>query len=172
MSPFNKIDTTLSQQQIDGIQAGIDMIKANLDPQFNLTDKERTDLPNIANARYPYAKRAIEQHGPNNAQIAGGAFYGTLAEAQNDMTFYDQMNPFILQLRQLVEIFVDTQHVSGHEVWKWVLDFYDSAQRASNSNVPGSDAVVEDLKTIFDRPNQGGDEPNPDEPGNEPQPGA
>ena len=160
---FNKIDTTLTQEQIDGIQAGIDMIKKNLDPQFNLTDKEKTDLPNIANARYPFSKRAIEQHGPANQKIVDGTFFGPLNEAQNDMTFFDQMQPFIGQLRQLVEIFVDTQHVGGSESWAWFGDFYDSAVRASKSNVPGADAVVEDLKTIFDRPNQGGDDPLPEE---------
>lgn len=163
MSPFNKIDIILTQAQMDGIQDGIAMIKENLSPQFNLTKKERGELPNIANARYPYGKRAIEQHGPNNPKIVEGTFYGTLAGAQNDMTFYDQMNPFKLQLLQLVEIFTDTQHVAGHEVWEWVGDFYNSAQRAAESNVPGSDAVVDDLKTIFDRPNQGGDDPNPDD---------
>lgn len=172
MSPFNKINATLTQQQIDGIQAGIDMIKENLTPQHNLTDKEKTDLPNIANARYPFAKRAIEQHGPANAQIVAGTHFGPLPEAQTDMTFFDQMQPFIGQLRQLVEIFVDTQHVAGSELWAWFRDFYDSAVRASKSNVPGSDAVVEDLKPIFDRPNQGGDEPMPGEEGNEPGPGA
>ena len=161
MSPFNKIDTVLTQLQIDGIQAGIDMIKENMQPQHNLTDKEKTDLPNIANARYPYAKRAIEQHGPANPQIVAGTHYGPLGEAQNDMTFFDQTNPFKLQLLQLVEIFTDTQHVAGSEIWAWFRDFYDSAVRASKSNVPGSDAVVEDIKPIFDRPNQGGDDPMP-----------
>lgn len=170
MSPFNKINSILTQEQIDGIQAGIDMIKENLSPQHNLTDKEKTDLPNIANARYPFAKRAIEQHGPNNPKIVAGTYYATLPEAQNDMTFFEQMQPFIGQLRQLVEIFVDTQHAGGSEAWAWFRDFYDSAVRASKSNVPGADAVVKDLKPIFDRPNQGGDEPMPETTGNEPQP--
>lgn len=165
----NHIDILLTQQQLDGIQDGIDMIKENLVPQFNLTDAERGSMPNIGNERYPFAKRAIEQHGPANPQITAGAFYSTLAEAQNDMGFFDQVQPFINQLRQVLEIFVDTQHVAGHEGWKWFLDFYDAAVRASESNVPGADAVVEDLKPIFDRlPGDAQDDPLEEDPGVEP----
>lgn len=152
--PFNKIDVVLTQQQIDDIQAGIDMIKENLPVQVNLTNKEKTDLPNIADERHPYVQRAIEQHAPANAQITAGAFYGPLAEAQNDFTFFDQMQPFLGQLAQLAEIFEDTQHAAGSEAWAWFRSFYGSAQNAAENNVPGADAVVNDLKAIFE--DQGG----------------
>ena len=163
--PFNKIDITLTPQQITGIQDGLDMIKENLPVQFNLTKKERTDLPNIGDERYPYVKRAIENHAPANAQIVAGVFAGTLAEATNDLTFYDQMEPFIGQLLQVVEIFQDTQQVAGSEAYTWLRAFYASAQLAAANQVPGSDAVVDDLKTLFDN-----EAPAPGEPGVEIQP--
>lgn len=130
--------------------------------QFNLTKGERGSVPNISNERYPYVMRAIKNHGPNNPILAAGVAglgVGTLTEAGNDLTFYDQMEPFILQLLQLVEIYRDTQQVAGGEAFNWMSELYDYSKSAAKNQVPGADAVVDDLKTLFE--GQGNTGPQP-----------
>ena len=105
--PFNKIDNVLTDEQKESISDALDVLTNtdNMPVQFNLTKKERTDLPNIADERYPYVKRAIENHAPANPKIVAGVFAGTLAQATTDLSFYDQMEPLIGRLKQIIEIY-------------------------------------------------------------------
>lgn len=98
--PFSKINITLSAVQFAALQAAISALRnpANMPVQFNLTKDERTSLANINNNRYPYVMRAIKNHGPNNPNLVSG-FAGTQAEATSDLTFYDQIENFIGQLK-------------------------------------------------------------------------
>lgn len=154
--PFTNINFIFTAAQIAAIQAALNVLKSpvNMPVQFNLTKEERTSVPNISNDRYPYVQRTIKNHAPNNPVLTAGAVglgAGTLAEADNDLTFYDQMEPFILQIMQILEIYRDTQQVGGGEAYKWMRIFYKYSQQAAANNVPGSDAVVDDLKTLFDK---------------------
>lgn len=153
--PFSKINITLTAAQVTAIQAAINALKnpANLPVQFNLTKEERGSLQNINNMRYPYVQRAIKNHGPNNANLVSG-FAGTQAEAANDLVFYDQVEPFIGQLLQVLEIYQDTQQVAGSEAYTWTRVLYNTAQDAAANLVPGADAVVDDLAPLFE--GQGG----------------
>jgi hypothetical protein len=158
--PFSKINTTFTPAQLAAIDAAIAEILANLPAQFNLNKDERTALPNISDERYPYAKRGIQIHGPNNPNLVSG-FAGTQAEATNDLTFFDQSETVIQRLRQVIEIVTDTQQVAGSEAYAWLRELYRMAQGAAANQVPGSDAVVDDLKTLFEGQGTAGEEPNP-----------
>ena len=158
--PFNKINITLTAAQITSIQTAIHALKstANLPAQFNLTKAERRTLPNINSSRYPYVQRAIKNHGTNNAVLANGVAglgAGTLTEAANDLTFYDQMENIIGQLMQIVEIYQDTQQVAGSEAYLWTRAFYNMAKSAAENHVPGSDAVADDLASMFEKATSG-----------------
>ena len=149
--PFSKINITLTAAQLTAIQAAITALRApaNMPAQFNLTKEERKTLPNISDQRYPYVQRAIKNHGPANANLVTG-FAGTLTEADNDLTFYDQVENIIGQLKQIVEIYEDTQQVAGSEAYAWTRALYNIAKEAAANQVPGSDAVVDDLGTMFE----------------------
>lgn len=154
--PFSKINITLTPAQVQAIQKAINELKnpANMPVQFNLTKKERTSLPNISNERYPYVQRSVQIHGPNNPGFVSGDA-GTQAEATNDLTYYDQVENFIQQLTQALEIYTDTQQVAGSEAFVWMRNLYGTAQLKAANQVPGADTVVDDLKPLFDKENTG-----------------
>jgi len=147
--PFNKINQTFTPTQQNNINDAIDVILANLPVKFNLTVDERGKLQNISDERYPYAKRGIEIHGPNNPAMVSG-YAGTQAEATNDMVFYDQSEVVIQKLLKVIEIVTDTQHVAGSEAYEWLRELYAAAQRAAVGQVPGADSVVTDLAPLFE----------------------
>ncbi|MBI4947924.1 MAG: hypothetical protein HY840_16155 [Bacteroidetes bacterium] len=150
--PFSKINITLTAAQLTAIQTAITALKApaNLPAQFNLTKDERTGLSNINNSRYPYVQRAVKNHAVANPGLVSG-FAGTLAEATNDFSFFDQMENFIGQLKQIVEIYEDTQQVAGSEAYVWTRELYRNAKAAAENQVPGADAVVDDLAPMFEK---------------------
>jgi len=153
--PFSNINIVLTGAQITAIQNAITALKApaNMPVQFNLTKAERRTVPNISNERYPYVQRAIQNHAPTNPNLVSG-FAGTTAEAANDLTFYDQLKSFILQLKQVMEIYQDTQQVAGSEAYTFTRALYNTSKDAAANQVPGADAVADDLGTLFE--GQGG----------------
>ncbi|MBI4946654.1 MAG: hypothetical protein HY840_09660 [Bacteroidetes bacterium] len=155
--PFSKINITLTPDEMSTIAAAIDTIINTLPVKYNLTKSERTSLANINSERYPYVQRAIENHGPANPTLVSG-YAGTQAEATNDLVFYDQMKAHLLRLRQALEIYEDTQQVAGSEAYTWTRMLYNSAKDAAANQVPGADAVVDDLATLFEK---GGGAPAP-----------
>jgi hypothetical protein len=92
--------------------------------------------------------KVINNYAPANPTLVSG-FAGTLAEAQTDFTLYNQLEPFIEQLRGVLERYQDTQHVGGSEAYTFSREFYSTVQRAAENNVPGSDAIADDLGVLF-----------------------
>ena len=154
--PFSNIDITLDSNQQASIQNALDDLLdvKNLPVQFNLTKAERTALQNIADERYPYVQRAIKNHGPLNPTLVSG-FAGNQKEADNDLLFFDQMEKFIGRLRQIIEIYQDTQQVAGSEAYKWTRALYNTAKDAAANQVPGADAVADDLAPLFEQEDKG-----------------
>jgi hypothetical protein len=158
--PFSQIDKVFTPLQLTAIEAAADAILANLPEQFNLTKEERTSLQNISDERYPFAQRGIEIHGPANPNLVSG-FAGTQANATNDFTFYNQSETVIQKLKQIIEIVTDTQQVAGHEAYVWLRELYRQSKGAAENQVPGADAVVDDLKGLFEGQGTPGEEPTP-----------
>jgi hypothetical protein len=156
--PFSNINTTLSGAQLAAIDTAITNLLAALPVKYNLTKDERVKLPNISSERYPYVKRGIEIHGPNNPTLVTG-FAGTQAEASNDLVFFDQHEAIKQKLLKVLEIVTDTQQVAGSEAYRWLRLLYTTAQTAAANQVPGADSVVDDLAPLFDKESNGGTSP-------------
>ena len=61
-----------------------------------------------------------------------------------------------------MERFEEMEHVALHETWQYVLDFYSATLQARQRNVPGSEAVYQEMFPFFDRPSRPeGEEPTP-----------
>lgn len=146
--PINKLDKTLTPVQVAAIQTAIDALISNLPFAVNLTKSERTELPNISDERLAFVTKVIDNYAPANPTLVSG-FAGTLAEVQTDFTLFRQLEPFIQRLRSVIERYTDTQHVGGSEAYTFSREFYSSVQRAAENNVPGSDAIADDLGVLF-----------------------
>ena len=132
------------------MQAAIDALNDALPFAVNLTKEERTELPNIQDERLAFVTKVIDNYAPANPTLVTG-FAGTLAEATTDFTLYRQLEPFIEQLRSVLEKFQDTQQLGGTEAYTFSREFYNTAKRAAENNVPGADAIADDLSALFDQ---------------------
>jgi hypothetical protein len=146
--PSNKLNITLTAAQVTAIQGALDALKTNLPFGLNLTNAERVALPNLQDSRLSFAEKIMDNYAPTNPTLVSG-FAGTLAEAQTDWTLYKQLRNIIVQLQSIMEIYGDTQQVAGSETYEFGLEFYATAQRASQNRVPGTDAIVNDLGSLF-----------------------
>jgi hypothetical protein len=148
--PVNKLNIALTPVQVAAIQTAIDALNVNVPFGLNLTKQERTELPNIQDERYAFVTKVIDNYAPVHPTLVSG-FAGTLTEARTDFELYRQLEPFIEQLRSVTEMYQDTQQVAGTEAYTFSREFYGTAQRAAENNVPGTDAIVDDLGQLFEQ---------------------
>ena len=158
--PVNKINITLTPTQLTAIQAALDAMKSNVPFAVNLTKKERTELSNISDERLAFVTKVINNYAPANPSLVSG-FAGRMPDAQNDFQLYNQFEPFIEQLRSIIEMYQDTQQAAGSEAYTFSREFYSSVQRAAENNVPGSDAIADDLGVLFAAQGPPGTPPTP-----------
>ena len=156
--PINKLDIAFTDPQNVAINKAFDDINTNFPFAQNLTEAEKLQNPSINNSRLPYVKRAVEIHAVNNPTLVSG-FAGTLANAQTDWKVYQQFDNYISKLNSMLEKMMETQMVAGAELYGFLLELYATAKRAAENNVPGAQAVVDDLAPLF--ANQGPQAPPP-----------
>jgi hypothetical protein len=147
--PLNKIDITFTVPQETAIGTAITDLNTNFPFAQNLTNDEKKQYPTTDNARLPYVQRTVEIHAVNNPSFVSG-FAGTLLNAQNDWKLFNQCENFKQQLLSYVEKLTETQDVAGAELYQFMLELYRMAKAAAANNVPGAQAVVDDLAPLFE----------------------
>lgn len=147
--PINKLNITFTPAQELAIKNALIAIDTNFPFAQNLTDGEKKENPTIDNERLPFVKRTIEVHAANNPILVSG-FAGSLADAQNDWTVYNQLEGYIQPLQMLLNKMLETQMVAGAELYAFMRELYASAQRADENMVPGAKAVVTDISPLFE----------------------
>jgi len=147
--PLNKIDITFTAPQETAINDAFADINTNFPFAQNLTNDEKKQYPTIDNSRLPYVKRTVEIHAVNMPSLVSG-FAGTLLNAQNDWILHGQIENFKQKLLSLLEKLTETQEVAGAELYQFMLEVYRMAKAAAANNVPGAQAVVDDLAPLFE----------------------
>lgn len=147
--PLNRLDIIFTDPQNTAINGAFTTIDTNFPFAQNLTEDEKLQYPSVNNTRLPYVQRTVEIHAVNNPNLVSG-FAGTLLNAQNDWTVYQQFQHYIARLNSLMEKMKETQDVAGAELYAFTLELYATAKRAAANNVPGAQAVVDDLAPLFE----------------------
>ena len=147
--PFNKLNITFTQPQLDAINLAVNQILANIPLAQNLTKEERTSLQNIADERRAFVEKVIDNYAPSNPRLVSG-FAGTLPEAVTDLTLFRQFENPIERMLSVIEIFKDTQQIAGSEAYTFSRHFYETTQTAAANRVPGTDVIVDDLGQLFE----------------------
>ena len=75
--------------------------------------------------------------------------YLDIAEAKKDFALSQDLNNILKQVSTLQRAIEDTTMVAGSEAYNAALVFYNSVKGASRVNVPGSEAVYNDLQQRF-----------------------
>ncbi|MEO5569321.1 MAG: hypothetical protein ABIT08_09090 [Bacteroidia bacterium] len=151
------INIIFTPVQLAAIDAALDALQTNCPFRVNIPANDKNDEQSMNVKRYPYVKNVIENYAPANPGLQPS--FLPLADAQNDMTLYDQFSPRIQRIASILESYIDTQWLGGTEGYTYFREFYAVVERAKNNNVPGADAIYNDLKRLYE--DQGGPPPVP-----------
>ncbi|MDO5524361.1 MAG: hypothetical protein Q4G48_10000 [Bacteroidia bacterium] len=152
MSQGNKISFTVDEAKLASVREKLAALQTDLADVLivNLTPEERQNLLIMGSKTIDFVTRALgyAQQNPNLTPP-----YIDLPEAQKDLSLVRNVMPVLQELRTLTRGLEDTVMVAGSEAYDAALIFYASVKGASRTDVPGAQAVHDDLKRQF--PNRG-----------------
>ena len=148
MSQENLISTSISTETLVAVNTNLTAINTALANilLFNLTATERQSLRIMGDKSIAFVQKALEYAENNPALLPP---YLSLAEAQKDFALTHDLYGILQQINTLQRAVEDTMMVAGSEAYDAALIFYNSVKGASRVNVPGSEAVYNDLQQRF-----------------------
>lgn len=156
----NRINVTATAAQVTAVKAAFQTIATNLPFLIGLTKDERSALPAIDVNNKAFTEDAINI-AVNNASLFPA--YLSMANMQNDLSLFTQLDEILFIAKQLVEKIEDTQLLAGSESYTSGLMVYKLIGASADAGVPGADTLYDQLKTRF--ANQGGKGTPPVNPG-------
>lgn len=148
MSQENLISTAIPAETLAAINTNINAIQASLVNTllFNLTAEERKAMRIMGDKSIAFVQKALE-YADNNQTLVPS--YLDLSEAKKDFALARDLYGILQQINTLQRAVEDTMMVAGSEAYDAALIFYNSVKGASRVNVPGSEAVYNDLQQRF-----------------------
>jgi len=140
------LSPSLPADTITAIEAKLAEIRDMLPFMIGLSAGDRMKLTPIGRKSSQFVQRVVESIRQNPAV----APQFVEAEALEDgYKLYNQFAALMIPVEQLKRMVEDTMLVTGSDVQRSALDFYNSAKRASKSGVPGAQSIVDSLKPMF-----------------------
>ena len=148
MSQENQISTVIPAETLADIQAKLNALNASLSNYllFNLTPSDRLELNKMGDKTIAFVQKSLEYAESNPTLVPA---YLDITEAKKDFALTQEMNNILKQISTLQRAIEDTTMVAGSEAYNAALVFYNSVKGASRVNVPGSEAVYNDLQQRF-----------------------
>lgn len=148
MSQENQISTTIPAANLADIITKLNALNASLADYllFNLTPTDRLELSKMGDKTIAFVQKALEYADTNPTLVPG---YLDVSEAKKDFALSQDLNNILKQVSTLQRAIEDTTMVAGSEAYNAALVFYNSVKGASRVNVPGSEAVYNDLQQRF-----------------------
>jgi hypothetical protein len=156
--PYQNISAVLTAADQTAILAKLNEITALLPFLVNLTAEERSTLPKMGDNTEPFVNKALT-YAENNPTLVPP--YVNVPELRKDFNLASQLTLIRQQAMQLAEALDDTEMALGSESYVTALAFYNSVKQAAKMNVPGAEAIYDDLRTRFPG---GGSTPTPPAP--------
>ena len=148
MSQENLISTEIPAQTIADILNQLTAVNNSLASIliFNLTGQDRKELYKLGDKSQAFVEKSLEYASTNPTLVPT---YLDLPEGKKDLKLFQDLSTILKQVSTLQRAVEDTMMVAGSEAYDAALVFYASVKGASRVNVPGSEAVFEDLQKRY-----------------------
>lgn len=161
--PIQNISAVFTAQQLTDLKTAIAALTPMFPTLVTLTDAERKSLPRVAAGREVFCETAATGAQSFPTVVPG---YLTVAEWVKDETYHGQLGETEVLLASLLAQVRDTRAAVGAERYRQSRKFYE-AVKAAKEDVPGLQALYEQLSEQFEGQGpSGGEEEPPAEGGN------
>lgn len=150
MAQNNRVSIEITEAMVADVKEKLNAVRTALAGVLvtNLTPDERVTMLKMGDKTLAFVNRALEFAALNPALVPP---YLNLEEAQRDYKLAASISRLLKELATLQRGLEDTGMVAGSEAYDAALIFYASVRGASRSNIPGAQAVHDELKRQFPR---------------------
>jgi hypothetical protein len=148
MAQENKISSEISAIMLAEIIEKINGISSSMSGVllFNLTGEERQGLRTMGDKSLAFVRNSLDYADANPTLVPA---YLDLPEAKKDFALTGDLLNILQRVNTLQRAIEDTMMVAGSEAFDAASVFYNSVKGASRVNVPGSEAVYNDLQKRY-----------------------
>lgn len=130
------------------ITGKIEEIRLLIPFAVGLSASEKMSNPALGGRRTQFVQLAVESARQNPGMLPS-FMDATIFEAEHEL--YKSLVIVQVAVQQLERMVSDTVHLAGNQVFAGAREFYNTAKRASQANVPGAMAVTASLQTRYSR---------------------
>ncbi|WP_298732972.1 hypothetical protein [uncultured Chitinophaga sp.] len=142
----NQLSESIDSIAMDTIQQSITTIKSQLPFLLKLSPNQRQGYSRMGDKSLAFVEKALA-YAEGNPHLVPP--YLKVPEFRKDWELAKSLTKVIQPLQSLIEALDDTLMVAGNESYGAALIFYNSAKRAANNGVQGTQSIVKDLKQRF-----------------------
>ena len=139
-------NAVLTAEAVNEIEAKIAEIAKLMPYLVGLSTTDHQKLNILGRKSTQFVQRAVESV-RQNPELAPS--FLDAEELQRNYTLYNSLLTILEPVQHLERMIADTLMVAGNLAYTDALDYYNTVKRAAKSNVPGAEAVSENLKTRF-----------------------
>ena len=151
MEQDNRVSLEITAEKLAAINEKTAALREELSDLLviNLTAEERMNMLRMGSKSVDFVTRALDYAGLNLPLVPA---YLNVEEAKKDLNLVHLLEPILQELATLERALEDLSMVAGSEAYDAALIFYHSVKGASRVQVPGSEAIFNDLRRQFPRP--------------------
>ena len=142
----NKIDFILTPENKETVLQAVRNAKTGMPFLIKLSKDERKSLQRMDDGRKPFVQKGVE-FATGNKDLDPGS--GLLESAPNDIELYSFLAVLENELRQMLEMVIDTKILAGSEAYDVGRFIYMKSKMNVAMGVPGSQAIVDELSKLF-----------------------
>ena len=146
MSTDNLLSVSIDSIAMDTILQSITTIKSQLPFLLKLSPSERQGYSRMGDKSLAFVEKALS-YAEGNPHLVPP--YLKVPEFRKDWELTKSLTKVMQPLQSLIEALDDTLMVAGNESYAASLVFYNSAKRAADNGVQGTQSIVKDLKQRF-----------------------
>lgn len=150
MAQKNQISAAITETDKEEVLSSINALRNKLAPviPFSLTADERQAMSKMGDKTLAFVEKAME-YAHQYPQLAPS--FMDIPEADKDFRLSRDLYEILQAIRPLTRAIEDAMMVTGSEAYEASLMLYGSVKSASRGNIPGSQAIYEDLHKRFPR---------------------
>jgi len=141
------ISAEITQEVIDQITADLADIQAKMPFAIKLLPAVKKSMPKLEDARSPFVSKCIF-YARKEPKILPP--FINFDELERDLALFNNLQNIAKEINRLADIVNDTRIAAGSDAYTAALTIYNSAKQAARMNIPGTKAIVDDLKTSFE----------------------
>lgn len=143
----NYVSAVLTAANITTIQGQIKSLQTGMPFLIKFTNEQKKAVALMDDSRVRFVEKAL-QYGKTEPKIVPP--YTDMAELGKDLDLFKAMRDIVADINRLTEMINDTRMAAGTDAYTAALSIYNSAKHAAKMGVPGTEAIVGDLRKLFD----------------------